>query len=453
MRDSDVQVIQTIVALAALEQEPSGNIIAEVHVSETPPVIDAILLRAEGILARDAVNRVMCLKALNPIIGEVFESLVSFVSGEELYCRKPEELGVKAPCTFRAACEQCRNSTCIGLKRSEVSPCGSRQSAVDIASRDEQKVEKDDKLVVIAKEMSSNAGPRERARMHLMKRTEQSCLSDSPTTGKWSSIRRRISGSGSPTFVVIGISDSFFGFVRMLDRYVSKGTKIHLIGDMASKEEQITYIDTKCEKLDNIEFDHHVGHSLTSLEKLEELPWQSVSVIFVLSCNETAARSDAASLATTVSVHGLLKAKGIENAGIICEVRSLRTHRMLQRTLEQGVSDLMQRATFFHSYALETGIFAAASAERAVFNTLLTLMEPGGTQFVTETAGKYGALGSHKFEELWKRARDKGDILVGWCRHIEGNTSSMVELNPRRDATVSLSHDDSVIVIRGGSPV
>merc|ERR1739848_973302 len=82
--------------------------------------------------------------------------------------------------------------------------------------------------------------------------------------------------------------------------------------------------------------------------------------------------SDAASLACVVTMREILADRCPKNeTHIICEILDPATERMLQRNAK-----LRMHASFFHSNALETGLFAMASADPAVFNTILRLLDP-----------------------------------------------------------------------------
>merc|ERR1712217_59253 len=84
---------------------------------------------------------------------------------------------------------------------------------------------------------------------------------------------------------------------------------------------------------------------------------------------------DACSLACTASIHDLMsKLHRQGEARLICEVLSSRTQRMLSRT-----GNLNNRAAFFHTNAVEAGLVATASVDRTVYNTLMMLLQPGGS--------------------------------------------------------------------------
>merc|ERR1711957_961264 len=128
---------------------------------------------------------------------------------------------------------------------------------------------------------------------------------------------------------------------------------------------------------------------------------------------------------------------------------SLRTARMLERTKDHPNS-LSLRAIFFHSYALETGIFAAASAERAVYNTLVALMQPRNSDWdmASAPAREYNHQGGTvKFWDLWTRARERDELLIGWSRTINGG-QTILELNPARHEAVELQPSDALVMLK-----
>jgi len=84
---SDQEVLRTILALAALPEDDrvSGEVFAEMRISENIHVVNTVLPTAQGIVARVAVNRMFCLMAIDPDVGRCIEDLVSFRSGAQLF--------------------------------------------------------------------------------------------------------------------------------------------------------------------------------------------------------------------------------------------------------------------------------------------------------------------------------------------------------------------------------
>merc|ERR1711972_919743 len=121
---------------------------------------------------------------------------------------------------------------------------------------------------------------------------------------------------------------------------------------------------------------------------------------------------------------------------------------MLSRT-----GNLNNRAAFFHTNAVEAGLVATASVDRTVYNTLMMLLQPGGS-------GNLVCLNAHEylktrlelkhdeycltFSELWNHARKRNDLLLGWMHAASRDPC----FNPHdRDKCVSLKQDDYIIVI------
>merc|ERR1719253_179423 len=90
--ESDIEVMQIMVALGCLQEEVKGSLVAEVRCFETCPKIKALLgNNACGVPARAAVNNVLCLMATQPGLGSCLSSLCSFAAGVEFYSVKKHD--------------------------------------------------------------------------------------------------------------------------------------------------------------------------------------------------------------------------------------------------------------------------------------------------------------------------------------------------------------------------
>mmetsp|Transcript_22038 Transcript_22038/g.41214 ORF Transcript_22038/g.41214 Transcript_22038/m.41214 type:complete len:950 (-) Transcript_22038:48-2897(-) len=194
-RDSDLEVARVVLALASLPQELSGRVLAEVRCADTSPALGTILLtHIEGIHARSTVNRMLCLMACKPVVGDLLSTFSSFASGEEMYCvRVPSLTGS----TFSEACHSFSAALVIGIKPAE--------GQVILAPEDDRLIASTDQLVVIAQDEDSIDG------MHSsVLRTKSGTpalgqLSGRCSCCRWPRRRRRIPEAGERTQMQVAI--------------------------------------------------------------------------------------------------------------------------------------------------------------------------------------------------------------------------------------------------------
>eukprot|EP00927_Polykrikos_kofoidii_P003255 TRINITY_DN11294_c0_g2_i1.p1 TRINITY_DN11294_c0_g2~~TRINITY_DN11294_c0_g2_i1.p1 ORF type:complete len:787 (-),score=143.39 TRINITY_DN11294_c0_g2_i1:42-2276(-) len=465
-RESDLGVIRIVVALAALPDSPCGNVTAEVRDAENTNVIDMVMEHAEGIVAREAVNRVLCLMAADPLIGDCFSMLLSFVAGEELYCVNLD--GTLADCaTFAEIQSRLDDGVCIGIRRSKNISSDSISTSGDtsatwisvIAPNDDEPIRPGDQLFIVAREekritqgwcccwRSTGAGA-------LQDMLSLGASAESTPTPHRHSMNSRYDGSAD-TIIIVGWANDMADLLRTLDSYVQSGTNVHILADIPEAEQElrigITFSNVPSSIFEHLTVTHHTG-STTSKRSLVALPFEEASVVFVLAedikeFDDDAAASDAACLACTVTIHELCNKNREKPCRLVCEVLDPNTERMLSRN-----TMLNSIATFFHSNALETGLFAMASSERAVFNTLVGLLQPGGasakmvarplSMYLTAKEKELDVL-SLSFWDLWARMRVRQEIILGWRRKM-----GVLELNPKiRDQKLPFCTGDQVIVI------
>eukprot|EP00929_Paragymnodinium_shiwhaense_P078136 TRINITY_DN4043_c1_g2_i1.p1 TRINITY_DN4043_c1_g2~~TRINITY_DN4043_c1_g2_i1.p1 ORF type:complete len:786 (-),score=199.19 TRINITY_DN4043_c1_g2_i1:57-2414(-) len=461
-RDSDLAVMRIVVALAALPHPPCGTITAEVRVSETAPVIDVIYNRAEGVIAREAVNRILCLMAIDPLVGEAYRTLSSFVTGEELYCiRKP--LALKHCFTFGEVCSNIDRGICIGLWKAwdEEAEEGSQTL---IAPSDTEPVRAGDRLLLVARDKEETRMDKSILEMRPSLRSlsgrkvlPATTLRSPLPVAKPASLSREPLRS---IMGVVGWANDLTDLLKTLDCYVAPGSEVHVLAEL-SLEERKERLGMTVRTLDNIKLKHIEGPS-TSAQHLALLPLRKACAVLVLAedmeqFDDDSAASDSACLATMVTLHNLLKGeypffrKCDNECRIICEVLDPTTARMLERN-----QDLMAIASFFHSNAMETSIFAMASSERIVFNTMVSLLQPNAfgdivSKQISEYTEELREEGEHySYPDLAALVRTQGDVLLGWKRADDD-----LKLNPPKSPTyveLFVPSDHLIVIAKRGAP-
>lgn len=443
-REFDLDAVRCIVALASLPEAPSGTIITEVRSPETACVVSSILDGAEGMLARDPVNRIMALVALEPIVGDCFVSLVSFVHGEELYCKALRELpGALPRCrTFGEACRALELGVCVGVNPPD--------GFTILSPPDDYQIGPDDRLVVMAHSEAELTARKDFAHRFLRRRGSHSLDDEDSHT-----LLTKAGAMGpARKLVVVGWTMEMMERLMALDQYAPQGLEVHLLCTLSVKERNARMEATAPGVvLENLKLVHYVG-STTSVRKLSHLPLREAAAVLVLADlnDEDAAESDAACLGCAVTVHRLVE--GLDerhpecrsSARVVCEVLHPRTDRVLMRG-----GPLTQTAQFFHSSALEAGIFAVAANDPAVFNTLLRVLtpsEPGRIaaepveNYLTRSDGSRVDFGV--FWQLWESVRAHDEVLLGWHLVKQGQTV----LNPDKSARTGLVVGDKLVVLR-----
>lgn len=277
--------------------------------------------------------------------------------------------------------------------------------------------------------------------------------------------------SSGGVFIIIGWPDDFRDLIMSLDKYVSKGTDVHILSSRLDDDPlRLRHKDNlKKSPPKNVTLKYHTGSS-TSVDTLLSLPLDADAILIMAeeSCQDDtskpsglesdAPRCDAATVTCAVMICGICEGKyGRDktrplHGRIICEVLDPRTDRMLRRNVE-----LRNKITFFRSNALETGLFAMAASEPTIFNTLMHLFSPTHDlgKLVSEPVTKYtaarelndGLVVHLSFWDLHESVRaNQGDLLLGWHRLEEGRTTLGCQVN--RSLPITFSAKDRLLVLR-----
>lgn len=487
--EADLEAVRVMVALAALPVLLNGRVLAEVRCANTAPVLEALLPSvAEGIHARSAVNRMLCYMATQPAVGDCLACLSSFSDGDELYLVRVPLLDGSS---FGKACRHFAKSVCVGLK-----PAGQQ---VVLAPPDERVLLPTDRLLLIAPDETAIA-EQGRGASQLLKQQQQRLSTGVMESGN--QLRRILTGQpwdsvvapkpsspavdlgdawhGLPSiFVMIGWPDEVGDLLMALDCQVPPDTTLHLLSAKTVPEREESLAACKA-CLRHLRLEHHVGKG-TAVEHLEALPLAQARAILVLAEGQeqraqaqdgaSAIAKDSACLACAVTICSLCDGRYGQDLArqlrgrVICELLDPRTDGMLARNKE-----LRKRCIFFRSNALETGLFAMASSEPVVFNTLQLLLMPSSdvgslfswplARFVYPTelpsahadapgkgvAGGGGEFLLFSFWDLHARVRRCcGGLLIGWQKASTGawNLGS----STGRSETLPWSPTDRLLVI------
>lgn len=427
-RQADLSTVRTVVALAALPQHPQGAVIAEVRAAEMSPCISQLMDRAEGVFARDAVNRVLVLQAVQPLMGEVFLQLMSWSEGSEIYAKKVKHLGITAK-TFGEAFQAVTTGIVIGFREQGLPGYIAPPSDMALNPSDMLLIvaESEKTLLNIAKQKQwTNAKSGE----HFWGRQKRSSsmiqktgffLKELDPVGE-----AGVDNAAHPVFIMIGWPDDMDDIIVAFDDYCSINTTVYILARLGKEERERRLANHRgTRNLKNIRLQHRVGNT-TSLHSLADLPLDEAFAVIVLSDDtfgDNAETADSSSLATTITLDGLLDGNypslynpcqptGKRVCRLICEVVSPVVERALPKTHK-----LRSRSKFFPSCAIETGLFSIASAQACVYNTLLMLLQPNNFgNLVAHPVDKYIDVGEEgkRWEEVSSAVRRCEDVAIGF---------------------------------------
>jgi len=440
---ADLEVVQTMMALASMENEPSGNIIACVKMPETVTVVDAILQRAEGIVARRAVHNIICLKALKPTVGDTLEMLASFIDGPRIICKpvkdcKKGRVG-NAALTFGSVQNGMgKCSMCIGIR--------SAQGRITMVPDDSQEVLAEDSILV------------------LQGSCEKSCRGSdiAMIPGEGAHDRRR-----GCTIIIVNWNENTVDLLTCFDQYLPHGSEVHILAStsLAERRSQL-----RNHIMRNTQIKHHIGPE-NEWETLESLPFDTAMCVLV--CGPTASGhaqqkerrsdvghaahwSDAQILACTVTLgnHMHNRRNNVKRCQLLSECFSGRMKRVLEKD-----DQLKGLPPFIHSNMLEVGLVAMAADNRTVYNTLLSLMDPDPESIAsikTFPASTYlTTQGKANFEHVAGCMRKDGHILFGLKTNIYDDSQNSRQtdvdvrlvLNPEDQQSTMISKRDQLIAV------
>jgi len=465
--------VRSIVALAALPEQPKGPIIAEANSPETHTTISAVLDNAAGIYAKDAVRRVLCLTAARPAIGSVFQSLMSWIKGSEIYCESLEALGVP---TARSIGEAQRGITAgivIGVRPKD-------EFAV-MSPPDDRAITPTDRLLVLAEsatEIEALQSTRSSRMLRMFDR--RLSMTRGSTTPTWSracssftagEVKHCVFGACEPqTLILVGWPLCMDNILMLLDEYLVPNSTVIVLAEMGpqGRPRRVSPIafPVGANKFDNYELLIKTG-STRNVDALADVlvhaPDACAVVVLTDDSQADETLADSVCLAATITIDALLKGKYPSHfkpredghrPRLICDVQS----PVVERALPDS-HKLRETAMFFPSSALETGLFTLASAETPVYNSLLFLLQNNafgdlGVALVRvyfsaeELAEAAGQTEEIRYDVCFEKVRSRGDVLLGKLPRRESGENvpdHEIELNPRREGFVGV--DDHLIVI------
>uniref|UniRef100_A0A7S4T9I9 Uncharacterized protein n=1 Tax=Alexandrium monilatum TaxID=311494 RepID=A0A7S4T9I9_9DINO len=478
---SDQQVVQTLLALAALPQRIQGtcDVFAELHSQEHVDVVEPLLPIAEGIVARHAVNRMLLLRALVPPVGFCYVDIVSFKHGNDLYIRPvPKEL---VGLSFAVASLLFPEAVVCGL-RDGVQAETDVLAAPSLIPEAGRVLQEGDQLVMFARNgiAAETWRPPALGAPAPAWSGEASAGLDEVLADS-GQLRLGPTVAGPLTVLFLGFPQDLPSFLQHMDAYVAPGTVVHVLSPMPLEErEEISrhhfaravpshsaFSPPSCTGepggfFQHFNVVHHVGQP-TCKGALSQLPLQAVDSVLILSEyyseDDTPIAVDSRNLTTVITLsklldgvgkhshaasggalvaQDLLLSRGKKKVKIVTELLDPKSQRVVE-----GHDNVRKLGSFVYSNALETGVFAMAVREKAAYSILLQLLAPNN-QAGHIAAVPVGSVvrGTQRlsFHDLHARVLQVcGGLLLGWkrvrVRYPELNPGNKGERLPWSDDT------------------
>lgn len=433
---SDKNVLHIVLGLATLGNLP-WEVWVEMRLYEDADIVGTVLPGAEGIVSRLAVNRILCLCALLPPVGQCYVDMISFRDANNLYSTVAEgclvDLAVGDACTFFP------EAVLVGIARAsrlDSDPhfstvhggyrlCAGDRLLLLASSREAADAQSAELIKRIKRGSSASATTSPSAMAATMHDSQQivpgiACLG--PTMGN------------KKVVIVVGCPPDLPDFLSIMNLYLHRGSEVHILSEQTVEERhtklQLAFLPpdaetSSCEMtFKNLTLVHYVGPT-TSKRHLAMLPLQAAHSIVILSApdneEEPPMAIDARCLNTLITLRSLRSdsVRIREGCSVLCELLDPGTQRAMQEN-----TSLQDMAVFFFSNALETALFADASEDKDIFNTVMLLLHPQGpgANIVAASVDRYLYEEQEEvsFWELHRRAFAKSDsLLLGWQRHGE----------------------------------
>lgn len=452
---ADQEVIQTVVTLASLKNAATSpwEVWAEMRISENVEVVGALLPACQGIVARQAVNRMLCLSGIFPAVGSCYVELVSFKTGSQVYVSRPPRDWVGRRLA-EVSTDTTLPVTLLGVGAGEA-----------LHFEADRRIHHDEPVVLLARASGDvdslfSADPKYKpggfrlvdSTTSALRACVDRCIEDGET-------RPNISAdAGEPKVVLLlGCPEDIADFLLIMDLYLAVGSKVYILSerDLQWRRRELNFaynggIDDGSEgkmlKLDNLELHHLVGPP-TAKRHIKRLPLEEADAVIILSEShdedeDQAMAADSRNLNALVTLRSLCSdMQGChlkDECPVLFEIVDSRTERVVRET-----DRLTKLGTPFFSNALETSIFAMASEDRAVFNTFIVMLEPANIGNLVARDVKDFLHAEEKqddghrffsFRDLQRRVvQDTGAVLVGWRRcggKVELNPADKVQLLP-----------------------
>jgi len=427
-RESDQQIMQTLLALAALPGVSglSGAVFAEMQNQESVHVVSALLPVAEGIVAREMVNRIIVLRAVVPSVGYCFLEMASFKANtNELYLRPVPLALLGRPL----------GEVCFLFPRSIV--CGivaqaCKGSSVEVSQfmHDPYHILKEsDILLMLAQSMKDADALEDSLGSTDLLMSVQDVSDFRAVVTNEGQLKLGPSAEGPKIVLMIGCPPDFPNFLALLDCYLAAKSEVHLLSQRSLEWRAETlgrYVRNLSTSLDaddpfkRISITHHIGLP-TSEADIAKLPVPDADSALVLAephtDDEPPAAADSRNLTAVITLTRVSRyvRTATKKFKIATELLDAESQQVVD-----GNHNVRKMGSFVYTNALEAGVFATAVSDIGSYKLLEQLLDPcGSVGHIIAVPTRQLVQGSEalSFRDLQKRALQRsGGVLLGWRR-------------------------------------
>jgi voltage-gated potassium channel Kch len=403
---NDAAVIKSLLAIRhAGESATVAAVIAEVYVQDAAESIRALFGDRVVIVNSDAVVAELTAQACRQRgLSQVFHELLDF-DGDEIYFDSFPVLAGRSYLDAQLAFE---TSTVMGIRKAD--------GALKLNPVPTTLVEQGDQLIAIASDDSTFVCGAVRSPANRLAVPE---LRDSPP------VERRI--------VLVGWSALGPRVVAELDDFLGSETTLEIIVDPVTADVDALRRSVVAQNL-RVEISAHAGRPEEIARHVADRAFDEV---IVLGRREgvTAEEADALTLLTLLAFNQLVKTERLDRVRVVAEMLQQRHAPLAQAT---GADD------FIVSDELTSLMIAQLSENHELDRVFRDLFDQRSCTIEMVPAGRYDAARAGSFAEIVVAASSLGHSALGFRRHRDG----AVVLNPAKSEALSLTADDSIVVLR-----
>jgi len=406
--DADSEVIKSILAITNHPKRRSEqfHIVAEIRESKNmePARLvgkDEVQLIETG----DVIARVVAQTCRQTGLSTVYTELLDY-GGDEIYFKEVPELAGK---TFSDSLLAFETSSVIGIR--------TRAGAVQLNPPKDQKYERGDHAIVIAKDAESIVHAPSTASIDATLITQQS-----------------VTPIQTENTLVLGWNSRAPIIVRELDGYVAPGSLLTVVADTEIDESRIV---VKNQKLDVRRGDTTDRATIESIN-----PEQYQHIIVLCSDQMPVQKADALTLVTLLHLRDIETKSGANKYAIVTEMLDVRNREL---------AEITQADDFIVSEKLTSLLVAQVTENkdlRAVFDDVF---DSDGSEIYLKPAADYVVLGRPmSYRTVVESARRRSGVAIGYrIAALSGDASSSygISVNPPKSTQVTFAEDDRIIVI------
>lgn len=442
---ADEHVMQTLLALAALHVECceaggkglSNHVFADMQHKSNVRVMNDIFPEAKGIVARHAVNRMFVLRGLAPNVGYAYLELATFNKLNQIWVLPvPEDLVGMRFCDVwnlfpDAVILGVMTETLAQALRHSDSMDTRNSLAPELVPQFHRKLEASDRLLMIAPNLAAckridltSRDTTDGTDIYVIPRSEDLISPEGQLMLGPSSI-------GPKVIIMIGCPTDYADFLQIIDENLASGSEVHILSERSpkSREEDLrrflgepdATLDSVGQYFKRIRIFHYFAPTASEWG-MKKLPLAEADCALILSeCfskSDTPIKSDSRSLTSIITLRRLMP-KGKGKTQKKCKVVTELIHPKSNGVVE-GNNTIRVHGSFFYTTALETGLFALATEDRMIYDTLMEILHPeNGNSTLAAFPIRHFVRGTEHltFYDLYRRAWSYcGGVLIGWRR-------------------------------------